>query len=81
MSIRIMITCDGCQIQREEGNLVYCRDCYLELEDEVKELEKEIEALKAKSLNEVPGKQKEQPFLFPTKEEAAEEDQDPDCPF
>ncbi len=78
MSLKTKTACDNCQKRLEEGNLVYCRDCYFELEDTVNELEKKIEAL------EHPEKQqKKEPFLFPTKEEVeeSEEDQDPDCPF
>ncbi|GAH90257.1 unnamed protein product [marine sediment metagenome] len=45
MSLKTKTTCDGCQKKLEEGNLVYCRDCYFALEDEVKELEKKIELL------------------------------------
>jgi len=45
MSIKIETTCDGCQKQLEEGNMVYCRDCYLELEKVINTLEKKIELL------------------------------------
>ncbi|MBW1614903.1 MAG: hypothetical protein JRJ57_13325 [Deltaproteobacteria bacterium] len=47
MSIKIETTCDGCQKQLEEGNMVYCRDCYLELEKMVNELEHKISRLEA----------------------------------
>jgi len=54
MSIKIETTCDGCQKQLEEGNLVYCRDCYSKMEgglagcaERVKELESKINGLEA----------------------------------
>jgi len=52
MPIKIETTCDSCQKQLEEGNLVYCRDCYSKLEgglagcaERVKELEDKIAGL------------------------------------
>jgi len=54
MSIKIETTCDGCQKQFEEGNMVYCRDCYSKMEgglagcaERVRELEKKISELEA----------------------------------
>jgi len=47
MAIKIETTCDGCQKQLEEGNMVYCRDCHFELEKEINNLEHKISRLEA----------------------------------